>query len=166
MRFTRLCFIPLPGLLMLILGYSIARATPLIDEPVPSLVVTGLDGHVFDLSKMRGKVVLVNYWATWCGPCIEEMPTLSIFYQRHHSEGLEMIGISVDRPQDFEKMRTMSRLVAYPTALINQISDDGFGSPEGFPVTYVIDVNGVVRDKFIDVRDQLLRDVVLPLLPR
>ena len=67
-------------------------------------------------------------------------------------QGLEMIGISADRPKDFEKMRKMSSSVAYPTAIANQISDDGFGPPEGFPLTYVIDVDGVVRDKFIDVR--------------
>ncbi len=166
MSFARLCSISLSGLLVLILGYGLVRAAPSMDKPAPSLVVTALDGRIFDLSKMRGKVVLVNYWATWCGPCKKEMPRLSIFYQRHHSNGLEMIGISADRPKDFEKMRTMSRSVAYPTALANQISDDGFGPPEGFPVTYVIDVNGVVRDKFVDVQDQLLRDVVLPLLPK
>ena len=75
-----------------------------------------------------------------------------------------MIGISADRPEDFAKMRKMSSALAYPTATLNQISDNGFGPPEGFPLTYVVDRNGVVRDKFIDVREQLLRDVVLPLV--
>ena len=79
--------------------------------------------------------------------------------------GLEVIGISADRPQDFAKMRKMSNSLAYPTATMNQITDNGFGPPEGFPLTYVVDGNGIIRDKFIDVREQLLRDVVLPLLP-
>jgi cytochrome c biogenesis protein CcmG/thiol:disulfide interchange protein DsbE len=63
-------------------------------------------------------------------------------------------------------MRTMSGALAYPTSTLDRISENGFGQPEGFPLTYVIDRDGVVRDKFIDVREQLLRDVVLPLLQR
>ena len=50
-----------------------------------------------------------------------------------------MIGISADRPQDFAKMRKMSSSLAYPTATLNQITDNGFGPPEGFPLTYVVD---------------------------
>jgi len=143
-----------------------ALGSPILEQPAPQLIVTQLDGRVFDLAKMRGKVVLVNYWATWCAPCKREMPTLNAFYQRYHSEGLEIIGISADRPEDFRKMRKMSNSLAYPAAAINQITDNGFGPPEGFPLTYVIDAKGVVRDKFVEVREELLRDVVLPLLPR
>lgn len=153
------------SLFLLTVNRWLALAGPSIGTPAPSLVVADLDGRVFDLSKMKGRVVLVNYWATWCGPCKKEMPTLSSFYQHHHAEGLEMIGISVDRPQDFERMRRVSRSVSYPTAVATQISQDGFGPPEGFPLTYVIDADGVVRDKLIDVRDELLNNVVLPLMP-
>ena len=61
-------------------------------------------------------------------------------------------------------MRKMSSSLSYPTAVLSQITDNGFGPPEGFPLTYVVDRDGVIRDKFIDVREQLLIDVVLPLL--
>jgi cytochrome c biogenesis protein CcmG/thiol:disulfide interchange protein DsbE len=140
------------------------RAAPSINDAAPALVLSELGGQTFDLSKLRGKVVLVNYWATWCAPCKKEMPVLNSFYRRYHEQGLEIIGISADHPEDFAKMRKMSSTLAYPTSTLDKISQDGFGPPEGFPLTYVIDREGVVRDKFIDVHEQLLRDVVLPLL--
>jgi cytochrome c biogenesis protein CcmG/thiol:disulfide interchange protein DsbE len=146
--------------------FASASSAPSINDAAPALVLTELGGQTFDLSKLRGKVVLVNYWATWCAPCRREMPILDAFYRRYHAQGLEMIGISADLPQDFAKMRTMSDALAYPTSTLDRISENGFGQPEGFPLTYVIDRDGVVRDKFIDVREQLLRDVVLPLLQR
>jgi cytochrome c biogenesis protein CcmG/thiol:disulfide interchange protein DsbE len=153
------------ALLGLVVSHGMATAAPIVDQPAPSLVLTQLNGEVLDLSKLRGKVVLVNYWATWCAPCKREMPVLNSFYQRHRGDGLEVIGISADRPQDFAKMRKISGSLAYPTATMGEITDNGFGPPEGFPLTYVVDRNGIIRDKFIDVREQLLKDVVLPLLP-
>jgi cytochrome c biogenesis protein CcmG, thiol:disulfide interchange protein DsbE len=152
-------------LLGLAAGNGSSRAAPAVNDVAPALVASELGGETFDLGKLRGKVVLVNYWATWCAPCKKEMPILSSFYKRYHDQGLELIGISADRPQDFAKMRSMSGALAYPTSTLDRITENGFG-PEGFPLTYVIDRDGVVRDKFIDVREELLRNVVLPLLQR
>lgn len=151
---------------MTTVAIGIARAAPSISEAAPPLALVALDGVTFDIGKLRGKVILVNYWATWCAPCKKEMPVLNAFYRRYHEQGLEMIGISADRPQDLAKMRAVSRGLSYPTSTLDRISQNGFGPPEGFPLTYVIDRDGIVRDKFIDVREQLLRDVVLPLLQR
>jgi cytochrome c biogenesis protein CcmG, thiol:disulfide interchange protein DsbE len=144
---------------------SIACAAPAMDEAAPPLVATALGGQTFDLSKLRGKVVLVNFWATWCVPCRKEMPTLDAFYRRYHGEGLELIGISVDFARDIAKMRKAANAVTYPTAMASDIPVNGFGPPEGVPVTYVIDADGIVRDKFIAVPNKLLHDIVIPLLP-
>jgi cytochrome c biogenesis protein CcmG/thiol:disulfide interchange protein DsbE len=159
-------FLPLLlGLLASAIAGGIARAAPAMEAAAPALVATALDGQTFDLAKLRGKVVLVNYWATWCAPCRKEMPTLDAFYRRYRGQGFEMIGISVDFARDSAKMRKASSAVAYPTAMTSDLSVDGFGPPEGVPVTYVIDAQGVVRDKFIAVPSKLLHDVVVPLLP-
>ncbi len=142
-----------------------ASAAPEIGENAPALVLTELDGTSFDLAKLRGKVVLVNYWAIWCAPCRKEMPKLDAFYRRYHSHGLEIIGISIDFERDFGKMRKSAQAVTYPTAVSKDISDDGFGPPSGVPITWIIDAQGKVRDRFIDVRDELLNGIVVPLLP-
>jgi cytochrome c biogenesis protein CcmG/thiol:disulfide interchange protein DsbE len=144
---------------------DLARAAPGIDKPAPALVVTGLNGQVFDLATLRGKVVLVNYWATWCAPCRKDMPKLDAFYRRYHGKNFEMIGISVDEERDLAKVRKVMASLAYPVALLKDVSVDGFGPPEGVPITWIIDADGKVRDRMIDVRDELLNGIVVPLLP-
>jgi cytochrome c biogenesis protein CcmG, thiol:disulfide interchange protein DsbE len=144
---------------------DVARAAPVIDKPAPALVVTTRDGQVFDLSKLRGKVVLVSYWATWCAPCRKDMPKLDAFYRRYHGRNLELIGISIDRERDLSKAQKVMAALAYPAALLKDLTVDGFGAPEGVPITWIIDAEGTVRDRMIDVRDELLDGIVVPLLP-
>jgi cytochrome c biogenesis protein CcmG, thiol:disulfide interchange protein DsbE len=144
---------------------GLAHATPQIDEPTPALVLTTLDGSTFDLGKLRGKVVMVNYWATWCAPCRKEMPKLDAFYKKYQSRGLEIVGISIDFERDLEKAHKVARTVTYPTAVAKSITDNGFGIPKAVPITWIVDADGKVRDRFIEVRDELLNDIVVPLLP-
>jgi cytochrome c biogenesis protein CcmG, thiol:disulfide interchange protein DsbE len=153
------------GFFAAVLGCGFAHGEPAIDKPAPALVVNTLDGQVFDLGKMRGDVVLVNYWATWCAPCRKDMPKLDAFYRLHHQQNLAMIGISVDRPRDLEKVRKVVASLAYPVAMLKSVTADGFGEPEGVPITWIIDADGKVRDRMIDVRDELLNGIVVPLLP-
>jgi cytochrome c biogenesis protein CcmG, thiol:disulfide interchange protein DsbE len=166
MRFARLFLLLTLGLLGSVLACDWASAAPVLGEAAPPLILTELDGKTFDLAKLRGKVVLVNYWATWCEPCKIELPTLNAFFQRYHDRGLEIIGISVDFKSDIAKVPKAAKELAYPVALLSAINDNGFGPPEGVPLTYVIDAEGVVRDKFVAAPDKLLHDVVVPMLPR
>ena len=143
---------------------EIGRAAPDIGKAAPALVVAQLDGQVFDLAKLKGKVVLVNYWATWCAPCKKDMPKLDAFY-RSHRDSVAMIGISVDRPRDLPKVRKTMAALAYPVAVLKDVTVNGFGEPDGVPITWIVDKDGVVRDRMIDVRDELLNQLVVPLLP-
>ena len=142
-----------------------SRAEPTIGKPAPALIVTALDGSTFDLAKLRGNVVLVNYWATWCAPCRRDMPKLDAFYRRYHDR-TKMIGISVDRDRDLAKVRKVMAALAYPAAMLKAVTVDGFGPPEGVPITWIVDADGNVRDRMIDVRDELLTGIVVPLMKR
>ena len=120
-------------------------APPAIGKPAPALIVRELDGHRFDLAKLRGKVVLVNFWATWCSPCRVEMPTLNAFYRRYRARGLELLGLSIDQAPDDGEVKKVMRQFSYPGALASAARVNGFGEPVAVPVTYVIDARGVLR---------------------
>ncbi len=147
-------------------GSAFARAT--IGEPAPPLVVQELDGQTFDLAALRGKVVIVNFWATWCPSCREEMPALNAFYQRYHTQGLEMIGVSADRHHDRGDVIKATQSVSYPLAMLEDARDNGFKA-SALPTTFLIDSNGVVRAKLTpdrgSINEKSLDDLVVPLLP-
>src|SRR5579871_935594 len=146
-----------------------AFAVAEVGQPAPALVVPELNGQTFDLSALRGKVVVINFWATWCQPCRQEMPALNAFYRQYHSQGLEMIGLSADRPHERSTVATVMQSFNYPAAMLDDAKDDDFGDPDSLPVTFIIDGNGIVRAKFTpDVTlatEKSLSALVLPLLP-
>lgn len=153
----------------LFIASAAAAAPPTVGQPAPQLVVPQLDGHGFDLAKLRGKVVLVNVWATWCSPCRSEMPTLNAFYRRYHSRGLDLLGLSIDEAPDAARVRQVMRQFSYPGALASAARVNGFGDPIAVPITYVIDAQGVIRAQLqaegpAGVSRKALEEAVLPLL--
>jgi cytochrome c biogenesis protein CcmG, thiol:disulfide interchange protein DsbE len=139
-----------------------------VGQPAPALVVKELGGQTFDLAAQRGKVVVVNFWATWCPPCRHEMPAIDAFYRKYHSQGLEVIGISIDRPRDASEVHDVMQSFSYPAAISDDAAVDDFGAPYALPVTFVIDSKGVLRAKLTSeeapLTEQSLARVVLPLL--
>ena len=77
---------------------------------------------------LKGKVVVVNVWATWCGPCRAEMPMLDAFYRAHRSQGLALIGLSADRSRDLAEVRKVMAAFAYPAGLLSQATIDGWAT--------------------------------------
>ena len=145
-----------------------ALAAPSVGAPAPRLVVETLDGNRFNLSALHGKVVLVNFWATWCPPCREEMSALDRVYSRHHPEGVELLGLSADRKRDRKEVLAMANAVHYPVAFATEAAENGFGTPSVLPVTYLIDAEGNLRTVFLPtskLTEEALEAAVMPLLP-
>ncbi len=145
-------------------------ASPSVGRPAPSLTVTKLDGQPFDLSALKGKVVIVNFWATWCPPCRAEMPEMDKFYRKYHDQGVEVIALSAERSHARRDVRKVMQQFAFPAAMLCDAKANGFGDPDSLPDTYVIDSNGILRAKFLagkpPVTEKSLGDTVLPLLPQ
>lgn len=81
-----------------------ARVLRMKEQPV-EMKFTAVDGREVDLAKLRGRVVLIDFWATWCGPCVAELPNIQAVYAKYHEQGFEVVGISCDRPGDKEKFQ-------------------------------------------------------------
>jgi thiol-disulfide isomerase/thioredoxin len=139
-----------------------------VGQPAPALVVREVNGPELDLAALRGKVVVLNLWATWCAPCRAEMPMLEAFSRRHQHEGVVVLGLSADDVHDRRDVERVMQRVTYPVALLQEASVNGFGSPRALPMTYVIDAAGVIRARLMPTKAGLsepdLAGAVLPLL--
>ncbi|NGY05385.1 peroxiredoxin family protein [Solimonas terrae] len=120
-------------------------AASLAGKPAPPLTATTLDGLKYSLQQHRGEVVIVNFWATWCGPCRVELPAFEAFYQAHHDDGLSVLAISVDDADQTARVRALAQDFDFPVALGADVQAGGYGRIWRLPITFVIDRAGVLR---------------------
>ena len=146
-----------------------AWADPVIGQPAPALTGKQLDGKPFDLSKLRGKVVIVNFWAHWCAPCREEMPAFDTVY-KHHKKDLTIIGITTDKDRHRDDVIRIMKSFSYPAAMIGDMTANDFGWPDALPVTYIVDRQGVLNSQIpanrTPVKEQDLENTLQPLLDK
>ena len=124
-----------------------------VGKPAPDFDTVDLKGDVVSLSDLKGKVVFVNFWATWCAPCREEMPSMQRLYEKMPKDKFEMIALfNNDKKPAVQKFVSQLRLT-FPIW-----SDEfNFHGPKygltGLPETFIVDKNGIIREKFIGPAD-------------
>ena len=122
---------------------------PSLRPDVPALQVATIDGDGYDLAEHRGEWVVVNFWATWCSPCLKEMPELSALHSMR--EHISVVGLAYEEI-DVPAMRSFlaEHPVAYPIAIIDVSAPPAdFDTPRGLPMTYLIAPDGRVARQFL-----------------
>jgi len=138
-----------------------AKYEPLtVGKVAPDFELPGLDEKMVRLSDYRGKVVFLNFWATWCKPCREEMPSMEVLYKNFEKDGLVILAVSIDRVTTKKDIPPFVKGMN----LTFSVLVDSWGQTDkryklmGVPETYIIDQQGVLREKVIGPRDWTVLD--------
>jgi thiol-disulfide isomerase/thioredoxin len=139
-----------------------------LGKPAPTVDAKLLDGTSFSSAALASKVIIINFWATYCEPCRAEMPALDAYYRKHRPEGLALLAISIDDPADAAKVRKVMQAFSFPAALAQDASFTRYGRIWHIPLTFVIDRRGNLRKESWYVENGIdlpsLEAVVSPLL--
>jgi len=122
-----------------------------IGSHLPDFSVRDLQGRNLSTSDLRGKVVLIDFWATWCAPCEKEMPGYQILMDRYGSQGLAVVGLKASMMNDTEDPVQFAKRIGirYPLAVAKEDLNEKFGGIEGLPTTLLYDRAGILRKKVI-----------------
>jgi cytochrome c biogenesis protein CcmG, thiol:disulfide interchange protein DsbE len=129
----------------LLVGTGIAssnKQTPAVDAPAPDFQVTTFDGSKLSLADFKGQVVVLNFWATWCGPCKQELPLLENYYRRQHSAGLVILAVATEDSLTPYQLRPLAKIL---TLQMVKRFKGNYGQIKYLPTNFVIDRKGILR---------------------
>ncbi len=136
--------------MMLMLGALLfanpARAEAGIGDAAPAFVASTLDGKKFDLSALKGKVVLITFWATWCTACQYELPSLEAVWRKYRMQGLEVLAVSVDSPRGRKHVNEVMKFFSFPAGVMSEITKNDLVDLKSVPLTYVIGKDGKIEN--------------------
>lgn len=144
---------------------TIGRPVDLEPFPAPTIRTTTVRGEPFDLQALRGRVVIVNFWATYCAPCVKEMPLLVGSYAQKRDSGLVVVGISMDMADNPEIRPFLDRFeVEYPVVVGGEFAE-AFGGVYVLPTTFFVDRGGQVVSRINGlIREPVLADIIAQML--
>ncbi|MGA8110248.1 MAG: TlpA disulfide reductase family protein [Acidobacteriaceae bacterium] len=136
------------ALATLLAGFPARATDSLLHRPAPLFALSDLHGVRVDLAKDRGKVVLLNFWATWCAPCRLEMPRFVAWQKQYGARGFQTIGVSIDDSAAPARALVDRMHLNYPVVMGSAQLGERYGGVMGVPVTFLIDRQGVVQARF------------------
>ena len=152
-------------LALLLLAAAAAWAMPEVDQPAPALKGTLFSGKPFDLKEMRGKVVLVNFYSSYCKHCAYEIGNLETFYEQHREQGFEVLVVGVDALGDRHRVERMVALYGLQGVMADDLEESGFERRYPTPTAFVIDREGILRSRTKGSKTpHYFAEHVLPLL--
>ncbi len=142
------------SILLSILVSTYPQAASSQTQRVPAFALKDVRGRMVRLSDYKGKVVLLNFWATWCVPCRVEIPELVKLQKEYQGQGLQIVGITVQKYQQ-RTVRSLAKRLAinYPILFGTQKVTRLFGLGEVLPVTIIIDREGIMRDRILGIME-------------
>ncbi|WP_349356833.1 TlpA family protein disulfide reductase [Sphingobium nicotianae] len=141
---------------------KLSKSEPKIGELAPDIQLTLVSGEKVSIANLRGKVVILNYWATWCAPCKKELPTLDAYYQYFKDKGLQVYAVTT---RDSQPLFTLKKLFAAMAIPAVRSIKSPYGNPEAVPTNIVIGRDGRIRYAAAGAFDlDALNEIIVPLL--
>ncbi len=135
----------------------------IIGKDAPQFTLSDIKGNKISLSSFKGKVILLNFWATWCPSCKNEMPSLTSLYKKYREKGIVVVAISMDKSKrDVQNFLSKSPIV-FPVLLDSDLSISHKYKVFAFPTTFLIDREGVLREKYIGEEDWMDPEIIKPI---
>jgi peroxiredoxin len=156
---TKVCGAVL-GLAVGLAGCTVPSNSPSGGQPAPQFSLPNLDGKQVNLKDFANKVIIVDFWATWCGPCREEIPHFNKLYEDYRGKGFEIVGISMDTegPETIKKFAKDLRM-EYTLLIGNENVAEDFGGVAGLPTTFIIDRKGNIVKKYRGFQPAFMQEI-------
>lgn len=124
-------------------------------QKAANFILPDLDGNLIRFSDLKGKVIILDFWATWCPPCRDELPHFKSLYQQYQDQGLEIVGIALDQGGvRVVKPFIEDNKITYTILISNQEVTEAYGGIRGIPTTFIIDRQGRIIEKYVGYRDK------------